>query len=114
VSIFNPSFVALKLPSKTGAEVSFFVFCCPEDVPIRAKMMMSSAKATVLGSAMEHDNSFDRLLETRDIADFDSLIKTELNPATEAVAAIAPAAISKPSRPGKGRAKVAKFQAEED
>lgn len=55
-----------------------------------------------------------RLLETRDIADFDSLIKTELNPATEAVAAIAPATISKPSRPGKGRAKVAKFQAEED
>lgn len=57
-----------------------------------------------------------RLLETRDIADFDSLIKSELSPVSDAsaAAAAAPAAVSKPTRPGKGRAKVAKFQGDED
>lgn len=48
------------------------------------------------------------------MADFDALIKSELNPGVDtSVAAVSPT-INKPTRPGKGRAKVAKFQVEED
>jgi hypothetical protein len=38
------SFVATKLPKADGTIVSIFIYFCPENTPVRAKMTMSSSK----------------------------------------------------------------------
>jgi hypothetical protein len=54
-------------------------------------------------------------LETRDVEDIDHLVKSELNPVKdETNSTTLPPAVNKPQRPGKGRSKVAKFQADEN
>lgn len=48
------SFLAVRLPNSSGASTSLFVFCCPEAVPVRAKMTMSSSK--VVAAADDDDD----------------------------------------------------------
>ncbi len=56
--------------------------------------------------------TFCRLFEIRDVADLDSTVRAEISPPVQETAA-ATTNVSKPQRPGKGRAQVAKFQADE-
>lgn len=71
VSDTEARFFAVKLPvsgsggSSAPAEagsLSFFVFSCPENVPVRQKMTMSSCKATVIAAAGVQGLIFDRYL----------------------------------------------------
>jgi hypothetical protein len=102
---------------------------------------MSSSKASVLATASQQGIVFDkyvmwnspyrrnlipnifclkyyyRLFEIRDVDDIDDLIKSELSTAesTGLIASSSAAVLShsKPQRPGKGKAKVTKFKADE-
>lgn len=38
------SFIAIRLPKATGEIVNLFIFSCPENIPVRSKMTMSSSK----------------------------------------------------------------------
>jgi twinfilin len=54
------TFIAAKLTSSTNEIITFFIFSCPEEVPIRMKMTMSSSKASVLAAAREQGIQFDK------------------------------------------------------
>lgn len=52
------SFIVVKMPklgaaatSGSSSIVTLFIYSCPENVPVRQKMTMSSSKASVLGAA---------------------------------------------------------------
>jgi twinfilin-like protein len=122
VSITEAQFILVRMTRKSASStetMSFFVFSCPESVPIRSKMVMSSAKATVLAIVAEAGLTFDKNFEIRDSADIDDMIKIELEPETLggiSSSAHASLAHTKPQRPGqKSRTSkpVAKFAADE-
>ena len=118
VSDTEAQFILTKHSNPAGEKLSFFIFACPESVPIRTKMVMSSAKATVLAIVAESGVTFDRNIEIRSPVDIDDIIKAELEPETlGASSASAAIAHSKPTRPGqKSRSSkpVAKFVASEE
>ena len=60
VSDTEAQFILTKHTNNGGTQLSFFIFSCPESVPIRTKMVMSSAKATVLSIVSESGVTFDR------------------------------------------------------
>lgn len=71
-------------------------------------------QASVLAAAAERGITFDKTLEVRGVEDIEESIAAEIAPPADATLASSTAATmthSKPSRPGKGKAKVAKFQA---
>lgn len=105
-------FFALRLGT-----ASFFVFSCPESTPIRQKMTMASAKATVLGVMSEQGLVFDKNLEIRDAADIDETLRQELEPETGLGPSSSAASLTaaKPVRPGQKARTItkAKFALEE-
>jgi len=109
-----------KGPSGSTETMSFFVFSCPESVPIRSKMVMSSAKATVLAIVAEAGLTFVKNIEILDSADIDDMIKIELEPETlggVSGSASASLAHTKPLRPGqrsRTSKPVAKFAADDE
>lgn len=115
----SASFIAIKLP-KLGSNneiITIFVFSCPENTPVRTKMTMSSSKASVLAAAQSKGLVFDKTLEIRDPEDIDEMVRAEIDPQSSAAASASSAGSqqanlnhSKPSRPGRGRAKVSKFK----
>lgn len=46
VSTQNASFIALNFKKNEKKSIQLFIFSCPEDVPIRNKMTMSSSKVS--------------------------------------------------------------------
>eukprot|EP01031_Cornospumella_fuschlensis_P028284 gene28284-34152_t len=112
-------FVAAKLTKADGTALSCFIYFCPEETPVRAKMTMSSSKASVLAAAGEHNVAFDKFLEARGVEEIDEVLGLELNPpavdgnATTTSSSAAAITHAKPSRPGRGKAKVSKFQADD-
>lgn len=117
VSDSEARFIMARQARPADGELSFFIFSCPEGVPIRQKMVMSSSKATVISIATEAGLLFDRNVEIRATADVDESLRSELEPeALGASSAAASAAHSKPTRPGmKNRSSkpTAKFVSEE-
>jgi len=107
--------------SSTPSSLTFFVFSCPENVPVRQKMTMSSSKASVLAAAMANGLvAFDRNVEIRAAADIEELVK-ELDPTQSVFAAASSAAATslhaKPMRAGargRGTAQIKKFVADDD
>lgn len=88
----------------------FFVFSCPENVPVRSKMTMSSSKASVVAVANMHGINFNKTLEIRSPEDLVDTIRLEMEPVKgEVVAGATTLAHAKPLRPGRGKAKVSKF-----
>eukprot|EP01039_Chlorochromonas_danica_P004912 gene4912-5388_t len=110
------SFIITKLEKSDGTSLSLFIYFCPENTPIRLKMTLSSSKASVLASAAEQGITFDRSLEVRGKDEVDDAILHELLPRGDSnsptiSSSAANLVHAKPSRPGKGKARVAKFQA---
>lgn len=103
-------FVAARLDGK-----GLFLFVCPEGVPVRVKMTMSSSKASVLAAATQIGVVFDKSIEVRGLEDLDDAIAAELRPVaaddTSSSSSGATLSHAKPARPGRGKAKVGKFQA---
>jgi hypothetical protein len=110
-------FIATKAPKSTGELLSLFIFSCPENVHVRIKMTMSSAKASVIAAAGDKGVAFDKTLEIRGADEINDLIQSELGaPASGDVGGSSAANIShaKPARPGRGKAKVSKFKLDEN
>ena len=121
VSEAEARFYAARLTKSSGGQgVFFFIFSCPEVTPIRQKMTMASAKASVLAMAGEQGLVFDKNVEIRDAADIDEVVRQELEPEAADSPSPSSAAASmnakKPQRPGqKSRTtQVAKFSTSED
>lgn len=86
-------------------------------------MTMSSAKASVVAAAEQKGVKFDKTLEIRGADEIDDLLRTETDDAgaldvahgLDSVGGSSAANIShaKPTRPGRGRAKVSKFKADD-
>jgi len=53
-------FILARFMNYEKKHMNFFVYSCPENVPVRDKMTMSTSKATVIGTAGEHGISFDK------------------------------------------------------
>ena len=70
----------------------------------------------MLAGAQNLGVTFDRTLEIRGSDEIDALLHSELGDAAEGGVSSSAASIShsKPTRPGKGRAKVGKFVADEN
>eukprot|EP01041_Mallomonas_annulata_P001605 gene1605-3097_t len=97
-------FFALRLQRYNGDEIRVFVFSCPDNVPTRTKMIMSSAKATVLSTI---GIKFDRTIEVRGAEDIEEQIWSEIEPSSlTSSSAAATLAHAKPARPGRGKAKI--------
>ena len=90
---------------------------------MRLKMTMSSAKATVLARVAECGVKVDKNIEVRDQEDFAAAVEEEVRLHSRQAAGVSAGAgagvaavegnvlqfSAKPTRPGKGRAKVSKF-----
>jgi len=102
-------FLALRLPNSQGGTLTMFVYSCPEELPIRLKMTLSTVKSSVIAAAQELGLNFDKTFEIRDAADLDHYVQAELNPAETTVgSSAAQLSHSKPARPGRGARRVVK------
>jgi hypothetical protein len=63
-SYLNPEearFILLRLKSEKNDSVhTIFIFFCPENIPVRAKMTMSSSKASVISLINSNGIEFDK------------------------------------------------------
>lgn len=53
-------FILARFMNHEKKHMNFFVYSCPENIPVRDKMTMSTSKATVIGTAGDHGISFDK------------------------------------------------------
>lgn len=53
-------FILARFMNFEKKHMNFFIYSCPESVPVRDKMTMSTSKATVIGTAGDHGISFDK------------------------------------------------------
>jgi hypothetical protein len=114
----SPSFCAVRCIGKSITTTSeTFVFCSPENSPIREKMTYSSAKSAAILEMKKLNILFDRNIEITDTADVDDYLKHEpVDDGTTASSAAATIVHAKPQRAGarKGTRKVAKFVADDE
>eukprot|EP01040_Poterioochromonas_malhamensis_P000587 gene587-627_t len=111
------SFIFGKFTKPDGTSFRFFVFSCPENVPVRMKMTMSSSKASVTAAAAVAGLNFDKNFEVREIDELDEVLRAELYGTSQSETSTTSSSAanvvhSKPQRPGRGRAKVSKFTAD--
>ncbi|ETI30569.1 hypothetical protein F441_22212 [Phytophthora nicotianae CJ01A1] len=101
----TPSFVAYRYrgPVASGATSALiFMYVCPEDSPVRLKMVYSTCKATVLSVANEQLHiKFDHTIEINNPSSAVDDIRSELAPKTEEE--LKPREFARPAAPGRGR-----------
>ncbi|KAF4040438.1 Cofilin/tropomyosin-type actin-binding protein [Phytophthora infestans] len=97
----SPSFVAYRY--RAGATSALiFMYVCPEDSPVRLKMVYSTCKATVLSVANEELHiKFDHTIEINNPSSAVDDIRSELAPKTEEE--LKPREFARPAAPGRGR-----------
>lgn len=110
----TPAYVLCRI----NADVCF-VYFCPDEAPIKMKMVYSTAKSTVMGVAANSGLLFSRVEEVRSVEDLDALTA----PASTTAAADVPSPAqsgadlaTRAAPPGKGRPRTAakkKFVADE-
>mmetsp|Transcript_6225 Transcript_6225/g.9388 ORF Transcript_6225/g.9388 Transcript_6225/m.9388 type:complete len:343 (+) Transcript_6225:92-1120(+) len=113
ISSTDARFIAIRL-SKSSSSCFVFLFSCPENTPVRMRMSMSSCKASVLAACSSKGISFDRSIEIRSSDEIDDHLQLEREDTTTAAtsgpsSASAVMTHSKPQRPGRGKARIAKF-----
>jgi len=87
----------------------YFVFSCPTSTKIRLRMTYSTCKPTIAHHVAELGIDVDKSLEVGDPEDIDDLIKLHDVP-DEDQGKIVQQNISKPARPGRGKARILKKQ----
>jgi len=81
------------------------VFSCPETSPVKAKMLFSSTKASVLGVAASHSIEVNKKMEIREPVDFsEDILLDDLYPRQEQKLG----GISKPKAAGRGGRRLVK------
>mmetsp|Transcript_12017 Transcript_12017/g.23521 ORF Transcript_12017/g.23521 Transcript_12017/m.23521 type:complete len:329 (+) Transcript_12017:212-1198(+) len=85
----------------------YYIFSCPEGTKIRVRMLYSTCKATLAAHLDELDIEITKVFELGEPGDIDDLLKMYDTPDDDA-GQIRQANFSKPSRPGRGKARVMK------
>ena len=103
--------------SESGVWKVLLVFCCPEEVHVKTKMILSSSKATVMQKITAEGITIDENVEVRAADEVDEAIERKISSVSvfTAEGGAATAAVSRPK--GKGRAatrKIAKFVVDDD
>ena len=103
----EPRFALLRVPrapSGSGrAATAFFLLSVPESCPIKVKMLMATAKNSVIAECAANGVATDKTLELRDTADLDSSIEWEVNPPKSTGASSAAAVITSRAAAPRGR-----------
>jgi len=98
----GPRFYVLRHP--TSGRI-YFIFSCPTQSKIKDRMVYSTAKATIHHRLTEVGIDINKVLEIGDTNDFDDLLKLHETP-DENAGKIVFKEISKPARPGRGKARL--------
>nr|CCA20873.1 twinfilinlike protein putative [Albugo laibachii Nc14] len=75
-----PSFVAYRLTTSDENQMLLFLYVCPEDVPVRQKMIYSTCKSTLLATARTMGIHFAKMIEINDIHRAVEDIQAEMDP----------------------------------
>jgi twinfilin len=93
-----------------NVSINLFIYCCPESVPVKAKMLASSNKGAVISHAQSLGINADKKVEITDVADFDiDAIYSELYPEAQKQKII-----TKSTRPGASARKLIKTKKDTD
>ncbi|TMW57107.1 hypothetical protein Poli38472_003032 [Pythium oligandrum] len=100
----NPSFVAYRPPPTASASSPslLFLYVCPEDAPVRLKMVYSTAKATILATTTELGLTFDKTIEINNPLTATEDIRAELAP-VKVEEDVKAREFARPVAPGRGR-----------
>ncbi|GBG32220.1 Twinfilin [Hondaea fermentalgiana] len=85
----------------------YYIFSCPEGTKIRVRMLYSTCKATLAHHIDELGIELTKVFELGDPSDIDDLLKMYDTP-DESAGKIKQANYAKPSRPGRGKARIMK------
>ncbi|EQC27004.1 hypothetical protein SDRG_15217 [Saprolegnia diclina VS20] len=96
-----PSYVLYRV-SSTGV---VFLYVCPDDAPVRAKMTYSTAKASVLALLPAHHIAIDKTIEITDVATVADAIRADVATDLDEATLVQPKAFARPAAPGRGRRK---------
>jgi twinfilin-like protein len=80
VSNNDARFLIVRLPNHEGKDITFMIFSCPENIPIKSKMIMSTGKVTVQASAADHGLTWEKSLEIRGADEIMDSLRGELAP----------------------------------
>ncbi|KAL0585056.1 hypothetical protein ABG067_005193 [Albugo candida] len=83
LDIKTPSFVAYRLTTSDEKNILLFLYVCPEDVPVRQKMIYSTGKSTLLATARTLGIQFAKMIEINDIHRATEEIQAEMEPLRE-------------------------------
>lgn len=98
------SYIIYNIAGDGNENSIYFCFSCPESVPIKNKMTMSSAKATVISYINEYiQYKINKSVEIRDTQELDDIIKMDTTVEVDSVFSSNAAAITsaKPQKPGR-------------
>ncbi|DAZ98272.1 TPA: hypothetical protein N0F65_008957 [Lagenidium giganteum] len=98
----NPSFVAYRYNGALAPTSLLFIYVCPEDAPVRQKMVYSTCKATILSATSELGIEFDKTVEVNNPPSIVEDIQSELAPSNEDEE-VKTREFSRPVAPGRGR-----------
>eukprot|EP01036_Dinobryon_divergens_P023023 gene23023-31335_t len=124
VSKDEARFIVMKVPTFLRSDASsLFIFSCPESVPIRMKMTMSSCKSSVIAAAQRLGLTFEKTIEIRSAEDIDEAVSAGISASISSSNSFDSAGPSsaganlthtKPQRPGRNtiRNRVSKFTEE--
>ena len=112
VSTNSPSFLVVRsVGSIMGAPKNIFVYSCPEEAPVREKMVYSTAKSSAVTCCGSLGIVFDSNIEVSDPLEIDEELTGATAPKKEGGATGSAASEikhAKPARPGKGKARMVK------
>ncbi|CAM9328785.1 unnamed protein product [Chrysoparadoxa australica] len=104
VSDKEPRFILLKRKGQT-----IFVYSCPECAPVREKMLYSSSRASAIAATDVAGIKTSKAVEIRESADIDDAICEDAGAAArQSGNPPSTGSVAKPSRPGRGRARLTK------
>eukprot|EP00942_MAST-04A_sp_MAST-4A-sp1_P005027 g5027.t1 len=92
----------------TAASNAFFVFCCPDSVGVKDRMVLATVKSTAIQICQGVGVQFAKTMETTSPEDVISDIMAEVKTMTESRSLQNKVAFSKPKRPGRGKRRMMK------
>lgn len=104
-----PFMVGIKEPRfyLVGVSSPVFVYMCPDDAAVRAKMVYSSIKPGLLSHLLQQCNlTVNKRVECASVDEFDLVLEDNQQPQNEEEASAKPQRVAKPARAGRGAAKL--------
>ena len=109
------AFYIIRYPSDGGKTLidasssnAFFIFCCPDSVSVKDRMVLATVKSTAIQICEGAGIKFVKTMETTTPDDVLSDIMSEVKTMTESRSLQNKVAFSKPKRPGRGKRRIMK------